>query len=107
MSVGFGIARLEFGGQGLQSLAIGVFEGTECPIQLGGALIDQLFQMVFVALLCDNQLMMLESPSHRGFCLTEVEGLHQIIERPQTWRVDGALDCLHSANHYDECVWAC
>ena len=47
---------------------------------------------------------MLKRTCHRRFSLTQIERLHQIVERPEPQGLDCALDCLHATDHYNHGV---
>ena len=92
-------------GQCLQSRAISVLERAERFIQFRRALCYQIFEMILVMSLGYDQFMMMERTFNRGFSLTEIEGLHQIIECTKPKRVDRTLDRLHAADHDDDRIW--
>ena len=55
--------------------------------------------MIFVALLGNDQLVMLQPAFHDCFDLAQVEWLHHIVERAEAHRLDSALHCLQAADH--------
>ena len=104
MAVRFLVACFECGGQRFQRRAISVFQRVERAVEFGGSLFDQLFEMVLVTLLGNNQVVMFKRAFDDRFDLPQIEGLHQIIERAETQSTDRALDSLHAADHYYDCV---
>jgi hypothetical protein len=96
------VARFERGRQRLERRAVSVFERREGAVQLHRALLDQLFEVILVAALGLAQPVVFERAADCRLDLTEVEGLHDVIERAEPQRLDGALDGLHPADHDDD-----
>src|SRR5438132_14408025 len=60
--------------------------------------------MIFITAFRRDKLVIFKRPGHGGFRLTKIERLHEVIESTQAQCVDGAFDCLHSADHDNHSV---
>src|ERR1043166_1119497 len=99
--VSFRVARFECRSQRLECRTISAFQRIQSTIEFGGALFNQLFEMVFIALLCHYEIVMLERAFDHSFHLSQIKRLHQVIERAESQSTNRTLDGLHAADHHN------
>src|SRR5258706_1053307 len=73
------VSGLERRGECFQGRSIGVFQGVQSLVKLGSSLLNQLFEMVFVTLLCNYQVLMLQSRSEEH--TSELQSLTNLVCR--------------------------
>src|SRR6266568_1263497 len=66
----------------------------------GGALFNQLLQMVFITALLRQQMVMSQCAGHRRFNMPKVQRLGYVIKRACTHGFDSKVDGLLPANHH-------
>src|SRR2546430_11599666 len=70
----------------------------------GGALFNQLLQMVFITALLRQQMVMSQCAGHRCFNMPEIQRLGYVIKRACAHGFDGKVDGLLPANHHHDSV---
>src|SRR6185436_2237543 len=73
-------------------------------INFRGSLSYQLLQLVLVTPFLLQQRRLLQSSFNCRFDLPDVEWLHDVIEGPGAQRLNGRLNIVLTANHYDYAV---
>src|SRR6266545_858038 len=98
------ISRFQRRGQCFQRRSIRVFQRVQGLVKFNRSLLYQLFKMIFIALLGDNQSLMFQSTLHDRFDLAQVKWLHYIVEGSQPKSINCTLHGLHATDHHHHTI---